>query len=184
MSNTGNLSKLSPTMQSLTEMYWFPACDVLSFISSSLRVNSPFGFPFDAFTFVRSNMVFPFVSCFLVLDLLNQMCSTLSMNRYKQHQKLLENVIISIQKKYPKARLFSRHVGTFRFLRSEGVVKINKKGMADIWGLHNGNHFEIEIKSGEARQTKEQKQWENIVTECGSKYFVIRSVDEIQDLEL
>tara|TARA_R110000787_G_scaffold5686_6_gene20532 strand:- start:1321 stop:1641 length:321 start_codon:yes stop_codon:yes gene_type:complete len=106
------------------------------------------------------------------------------MNRYKQHQKLLESVIISIQKKYPKAKIFQRHVGSFRLLRSEGVVKINKKGMADVWILHGGNHYEIEIKTSTAVQTKEQKQWENIVTECGSKYFVIRSVDEIQDLEL
>lgn len=105
-------------------------------------------------------------------------------NRYKKHQELLKNVKFALQQKYPEAKIFDRHVGVFRYLRSNGIIKINKPGMADIWMLYKGNHYEFEIKTNKAKQTKEQKQWEKVVTDCGSYYYVIRSIDDVQSLEL
>ena len=104
-------------------------------------------------------------------------------NYYKIHQKLLKDVMLAIQNKYNDAKIFERHVGSFRYLKSNGVIKINKKGMADLWMLYGGHHFEIEIKSGKAKQTKDQKKWEKIVNECGSHYLVMRSVDDIELLD-
>ena len=104
------------------------------------------------------------------------------MNFYKEHQKLLKEVMISIQKMYPEARAFERHVGVFRYLRSNGIIKINKPGMADLWLIYKGHHFEIEIKTRNAKQTKEQKNWEKTITSCGSYYLVVRSLEDIKKI--
>lgn len=106
------------------------------------------------------------------------------MNNYKKHQKLLKDVMLALQKKYPKARIFERHVGVFRLLRSSGIVRINKPGMADLWMLYNGKHYEFEIKSGKSKQTKDQKNWEKIVKDCGCNYFILRDLSDIESLEL
>ncbi len=105
------------------------------------------------------------------------------MNFYKEHQFLLKQVKGALQKKYPEMRIFERHVGMFKKLTG-GVIKINHKGMADLWALYKGKHYEFEIKTGKAKQTKDQKNWEKVVTGCGSYYYVIRSVDEVLSLEL
>lgn len=106
------------------------------------------------------------------------------MNNYKAHQKLLKDVMISMQKKFPGAKIFERHVGYFRYLRSNGVIKINHKGMCDLWVIYKGRLIELEIKTGKARQTKDQKRWEEIITEAGFEYYVIRSIEDLDRIPL
>jgi hypothetical protein len=102
-------------------------------------------------------------------------------NYYKDHQILLKQCLKALQKKYPLGRFFERHVGMF--YRRNGIpIKINQKGMADVWGVVDGVHIEIEFKTGKARQTKEQKSWEKVVKSFGGKYYVIRDVKEIECL--
>lgn len=103
------------------------------------------------------------------------------MSFYNDHQKLLHKVMKELQKRYPEARVFARHVGMF-YTRLGTPIKINNKGMADLWGLYNGVHFEIEIKTGRAKQSKDQKKWEKVVKSLGGHYFVVRSVDEVSGL--
>ena len=105
------------------------------------------------------------------------------MNYYKQHQILLKQVLKALQKKYPQGRFFERHVGMF-FTKIGAPIKINTKGMADLWGVIEGVHIEIEIKTGKAKQTKFQKNWEKQIKNMGGFYFVIRSVEEIEKLAL
>lgn len=102
---------------------------------------------------------------------------------YKLHQELLEKVKLALQKKFPSALILDRHVGLFITTRGT-PVKINKKGMADLWMLYNGIHVEIEIKTGKARQTKEQLQWQKTIESKGSLYLLARSVDDVESLDI
>lgn len=103
-------------------------------------------------------------------------------NRYKNHQNLCNQVLNALQKRFPEGRFFTRHVGMFRFLRSNGIIKINKPGMSDIWGLYKGRHIEIEVKTGKARQTKDQKRWEKAVKEAECEYYLVRSVEDVNKI--
>lgn len=105
-------------------------------------------------------------------------------NRYKNHELLLNQVLNALQKRFPQGRFFKRHVGVFRFLRSNGIIKINLKGMSDLWGLVNGRHIEVEIKSGNAKQTKDQKKWEKTMHELDCEYYVVRSVEDVNKIPL
>lgn len=104
------------------------------------------------------------------------------MNYYKEHQKLLKQVLKALQKMYPSGRFFQRHVGMF-FTANGIPIKINTKGMSDLWGIINGIHIEIEIKTGKARQTEDQKNWESAIKKMGSHYFVIRSIKDLEQIK-
>ena len=103
-------------------------------------------------------------------------------NRYAAHQELLKLVMLAFQKMFPNGRIYEQHVGLF-FTKNGAPVKIGKKGQADLWAMTEGRLIFIEIKSGNARQTKEQKQWEITVKKCGHEYYVIRSVDDLISLQ-
>lgn len=103
------------------------------------------------------------------------------MNKYKNHQKLLKQSLSALQKALPNARLFERHVGLFKTM-SGTPIKINQKGMADAYGIINGQHFELEFKTGNAKQTKEQKNWQKLCEKIGVKYYIIRKIEDIEQI--
>jgi len=80
--------------------------------------------------------------------------------------------------------LFERHVGQF-FTFDNRPIKINKKGMADMYGLiktDNGLiHIEIEIKSGKGVQTKEQKVWQKFIESMNGLYIVGREPEQVEN---
>ena len=96
---------------------------------------------------------------------------------YKEHQNLLNRFLLDVQLKIPDIRFFKRHVGLF-YTRRGTPVKINHSGMADLWALYkteNGLlHIEAEVKSGNAKQTKKQKDWENFIKTRGGIYLIVR----------
>lgn len=98
-------------------------------------------------------------------------------------------------------RLFKAIVGTFYAVRwnPNGVVNsaipqtIGTVGQADINGLVSirvgqrrvGVRLEIEIKSGQASQTDQQKSWQRMVESLGGIYILARSAeDAAKQLEL
>ncbi len=105
-------------------------------------------------------------------------CYDSIMNYYQIHQELLDQVMIELQKKYPNGRFFSRAVGLF-YTKNGSPVKVGYPGQADIWGIDQSRHFEIEIKTGQARQSKSQKKWQKICDELGIIYKVIRSTKDV-----
>ncbi len=106
----------------------------------------------------------------------------MDMDRYKKHQLLLKRVLTALQNEYPDGRFFERHVGLFYTIKKK-PVKINKKGMSDIWAMISGSHIEIEIKSGNARQTKDQKKWQKITEETGGLYLLIKEDFDIKKIK-
>jgi hypothetical protein len=104
---------------------------------------------------------------------------------YQEHQQLLIRTQLAIQKAIPEARLFPRHVGLF-YTKNGTPISIGIKGQADAICYFpvnfNGVTFslfvEIEFKTGNAVQTKEQKVWEKFIISLGGLYIVARSEDD------
>ena len=62
---------------------------------------------------------------------------------------------------------------------SQGFVKNNKKGSADIFLCVKGKWFSIEVKREKGKQSKEQKEDQQKVEKVGGKYFVVHSLEEL-----
>lgn len=106
------------------------------------------------------------------------------MSSYKEHQNLIKEFKLKAATQIPFARFFERHVGLF--YNARGLpVKINKKGMADIYGIVTVNnmalHIEIECKTGNAVLSKEQRIWRKFCELKCIPYFILRNVDETID---
>jgi hypothetical protein len=99
------------------------------------------------------------------------------MNNYAAHQQLVKSFMIAFQKEFPRGRIFQRHVGLFYTVK-QVPVRINQPGMADLWAIIDGTHFEIEAKTGTGRQTVEQKNWEKTITELKAHYVLLRDINE------
>jgi hypothetical protein len=99
-------------------------------------------------------------------------------NRYKQHQIELKKIKLAFQERFPNGRIFDQHVGTF-FTVLGSRIKVGYKGMSDLWALVDGRYIAIEVKTGKARQSKKQKEWEAKVHKLGGEYYVIRSPEEV-----
>lgn len=116
------------------------------------------------------------------------------MSKYQQHQNKLNTIVLHLQKKFPAAKFYNRHVGLFYSMRIMSAVKsvktisdfksfmfsaknkylvsINKAGMSDVYMIIpinvNGKilpiHLELEIKTGCGKLSKDQLRWKKI---CG-----------------
>lgn len=103
-------------------------------------------------------------------------------NYYAQHQKNLELFKLKIQDRLKeKVRIFDRHVGLF-YTKNGNSIKINEKGMADLYLILNSPHglihVEIEIKTGNARQSTVQKNWQKFIESMGGLYFVVKDIEK------
>jgi hypothetical protein len=103
------------------------------------------------------------------------------MGSYEEHQNLIKRFKLDFPKVIPEMRVFDRHVGLF--YRKNGVpVKINKKGMADLYGIIKFGpiqiHIEIEAKTGKSVQSKDQKIWQSFIEKFGGKYFIMRDSEQ------
>ena len=59
-------------------------------------------------------------------------------------------------------------------LKRMGMVR----GVADLAFLYNGKSYYLEMKIKTGKQSKEQKEWEQLITSQGFQYVIIRSIDE------
>ena|SRR5690349_1756793 len=57
-------------------------------------------------------------------------------------------------------------------------MRYGLRGQADIAGVLNGRHVEIEVKTATGRQSVQQRRWQSAVERAGGVYLVARSVDE------
>jgi hypothetical protein len=107
------------------------------------------------------------------------------MNNYKAHQEMVQRVKLEIIKNIPNLFVFDRHVGLFKTINGT-PIKIGIPGQADLWAVYNnGNqlvHHEIEIKTGKATQTTEQKNWQHFIEKNNGIYTLARSENDVQNL--
>lgn len=99
-------------------------------------------------------------------------------NHYHEHQKLIKNFLLEAQPLFPNLRFFSRHVGLF-YTKYGKPVKINKKGMFDVWAIGINasqlcQHLEFEFKTGESYKSKDQKDWGSFLDSMNCHHFEVR----------
>ncbi len=77
-------------------------------------------------------------------------------------------------------RLWSNNTGVARGLNHDGVIHFGLRGSADILGIYRGGYFmAFEVKTGRARQSKEQLAFAAMIRRFGGSYFVVSSADEV-----
>lgn len=57
------------------------------------------------------------------------------------------------------------------------------KGVSDLIAIKNGQAYFLEVKD-QAKQSSDQKQFEEMVTRAGAIYAVVRSIDDVINLGL
>ena len=55
-------------------------------------------------------------------------------------------------------------------------------GSADIIGVYYGRHMEFEIKARRGVQSDDQKKHQERIEKAGGRYYLVRSVDEVQKI--
>lgn len=96
------------------------------------------------------------------------------------HTALVNDLLVEISKR-PFVRVWPVVVGKFRMLRDpERIVSVGRVGQADISGIilisGKGIRLEIEVKTGSAVQTVEQKAYQAMITKLGGIYIVARDI--------
>lgn len=92
------------------------------------------------------------------------------------HDKLVNEVILSMAAT-GLCKCWSQPTGAA--YRDGQLIRYGLKGCADITGiLVDGRRLEVEIKTGKARQQKNQEAFEKMITEMGGVYFVARSCED------
>lgn len=59
-----------------------------------------------------------------------------------------------------------------------------KKGISDIMLLKGGVLYALELKGSETPWSKEQQQFEYDISSEGGQYYIIRSIDDLQEIGL
>lgn len=102
---------------------------------------------------------------------------------YREHQAIIQRFKLACTTEIQNLHLFDRTVGLF-FTQRGNKVQIGMAGQADVWGVYNNGktliHVELEFKSGHARQSKDQKNWESFIKKNNGLYFLVRSENDIQ----
>lgn len=92
------------------------------------------------------------------------------------HDKLVNEIILAMAATN-LCKCWSQPTGAA--YRDGQLIRYGLKGCADITGiLLNGKRLEVEVKTGKARQQKNQEAFEKMILEMGGVYFVARSVDD------
>lgn len=64
-------------------------------------------------------------------------------------------------------------------------VRFGAKGSPDILVLTEGGYLvQLEVKTAKGRQSKEQKEWQKRSEELGAEYYVVRSIEDVQEIGL
>ena len=96
-----------------------------------------------------------------------------------EHQRLVHSVLLSLGS-HPQIRLWKQTTG--RALIGSRFISFGLKGSADLSGIVSGGvRLEIECKTGEATQSKEQLAFESMINRMGGIYILARSVEQAYD---
>ena len=98
------------------------------------------------------------------------------------HNKLISEILLTFGAS-PILRIWKNDVGVGRSLNGNRVLRWGLKGSADIIGIGFGGRFvAIEVKTGKARQSEQQKCFQQMIQNMGGIYIVARSVQDVRDM--
>ena len=75
--------------------------------------------------------------------------------------------------------VFDRARGTFRALSKHTLP-----GLPDIMVIKDGFFIALEVKTEKGRQSEAQKEFARLCKEHGGEYYVVRSIDDVQNIGL
>ena len=100
------------------------------------------------------------------------------MGSIEEHQKILVEILIEFGTR-SDMKIWANNTGTA--YRRGRMLKFGLVGSGDILGIIEGGTFlSIEVKSGKARQSKQQKIFQKMVTSLGGLYIVARSTQDVK----
>jgi hypothetical protein len=103
------------------------------------------------------------------------------MSKYHAHQVLVNEILCELSKS-KHIRVWKNDTGAAKSLDGERFVKYGLVGSADIIGINYLEHLRIgqfvaiEVKTGSARQSEEQKRFEKMILDRGGVYILARTV--------
>ena len=106
------------------------------------------------------------------------------MGSYAEHQNIVQRIGLALLVTFGMNEVmwFERHVGLF-YTKRGTPIRIGIKGQADIYFVIKVNgypcHVEVEVKSGDAIQSKEQKAFQKAILNIGGLYIVARSAEDV-----
>jgi VRR-NUC domain len=98
------------------------------------------------------------------------------------HNALINDILVAFGS-LSNIRIWKNDVGVGRALDNDRVLRWGLKGSSDIIGVGLGGKFiAIEVKTGKARQSEQQKNFQNMVNSMGGIYIVARSIQDVRDM--
>lgn len=99
------------------------------------------------------------------------------MNNSEAHQILVNDLILAFGSR-SDCRIWKQINGVFRDFHSQRIVRVGLNGAADLNGIcANGRRLEIEAKTGNAKQSKEQICFQKMIEKFNGIYIVARDVE-------
>lgn len=74
--------------------------------------------------------------------------------------------------------------GIYRDGRYFSLSKYSRRGVPDIILVSGGNFVGLEVKTAEGRSSVYQRDFRKECQKAGGKYYIVRSIDEVQALGL
>lgn len=98
------------------------------------------------------------------------------MGSIEEHQELVNDILLEFGR---KATLWANNTG--KAFRGKRLLSFGLKGSGDIAGiLQGGKAIYIEVKTGNAKQTKDQKNFERMVLKREGIYILARSLEDVR----
>lgn len=99
------------------------------------------------------------------------------MSDYNKHQILVNEIMCALSKN-KNIRVWANNTGVAKSLDDERFLKYGLVGSADITGIigPHGKRLEIEVKTGNAQQSRTQRNFELMILSRGGIYILARSV--------
>ena len=84
----------------------------------------------------------------------------------------------------PYCRVWPNNTGVGRDMSGERIIRFGLKGSPDIIGIYKGLFLGIEVKTGNAKQSKDQKNFQRMVDMVGGLYVLCRdtNVEQIETI--
>ena len=97
----------------------------------------------------------------------------------KPRQHLEKDTQLAIYQYLRAKKIFHWRNNTGAVKADNRMISFGKKGSSDLFALHQGRFYAIEVKSPTGRQSEAQKQFQSDVEVSGGIYILARSVDDV-----
>ena len=82
----------------------------------------------------------------------------------------------------PYCRVWPNNTGVGRDMSGERIIRFGLKGSSDIIGIYKGLFLGIEVKTGNAVQSKDQKNFHSMIKNMGGIYILCKNNVEHIDI--